>query len=92
MSHFGHLQSLVSSGSQSPYIETESDNICSLTETVKIEVPAISKQVHFTAGLKYNDNQELYRPTYPNQPEYVGEPSPEMDAAWDDLIGGRSSH
>jgi len=44
------------------------------------------KQVRFTAGLKYNENQELYRTSA--QPDYLASPSKEVDAAWEQLIGG----
>jgi len=59
--------------------------------TVKKELPARSKTVHFTAGLRYNDRKELYRPIYSDQPQYVGEPTQELDDAWENLIGGRSA-
>lgn len=43
--------------------------------------------MHFTSGLRYNDQQELYRPIYPGIPQYVGEPSAELDDAWENLLG-----
>jgi len=49
----------------------------------------LRKKVYFTSGLKYNDKQELYRPVYPGIPQYVGEPSPELDTAWENLLGGK---
>jgi hypothetical protein len=55
-----------------------------------MEVPAISKQVRFTARLEYNEQQELYRPMGAGETDYVGDPNPEMDAAWEALIGGNS--
>lgn len=58
-------------------------------ETVKKEIPATTKRVRFTAGLRYNEQQELVRPVHPDLPEYVGTPSPEVDAAWKDLMGGK---
>ena len=37
----------------------------------------------------YNEQQELVRPAHGNEPEYVGTPTPELDAAWHNLLGGR---
>lgn len=59
-------------------------------ETVGKEIPATTKRVRFTAGLVYNENRELVRTHHPDQPEFVGMPTPEVDAAWDDLMGGLS--
>jgi hypothetical protein len=44
------------------------------------------KTVKFEATLKYNETGGIYRPiTYP---AYVGDPSPEIDANWEELLGG----
>ena len=51
------------------------------------EVPATLKQVQFNATLKYNEDHKVYRPV--TQPSYVGPPSPEIDAAWDEIMGGK---
>jgi hypothetical protein len=51
-----------------------------------MEIPALTKQVFFNATLKYNETHQLYRPI--PETDYVGGPTPEMDAAWEDLIGG----
>ncbi len=51
------------------------------------EVPATLKQVQFNATLKYNEDHKVYRPI--TQPAYVGSPTPEIDAAWEELIGGK---
>jgi hypothetical protein len=58
--------------------------------TVKKEIPAVTKQVRFNAGLRYNERHELVRTGNSGQPEYVGDPTPELDAAWDELMGGSS--
>ncbi|GAD95132.1 metallopeptidase MepB [Paecilomyces variotii No. 5] len=58
-----------------------------LQNTVKKEVTGETLEVRFTAGLLYDENRELYRPTAPGRPEYVGTPTPELDAAWKDLVG-----
>ncbi|UKZ77009.1 hypothetical protein TrVFT333_004725 [Trichoderma virens FT-333] len=55
--------------------------------TVKKEFRNNMSQVRFTAGLKFNSTKQLYRPIYPNQTQYVGEASKEIDDAWDDIIG-----
>jgi hypothetical protein len=48
------------------------------------------RQVQFDATLKYNESKQLYRPV--THPAYVGEPTPEIDAAWKDLLGGKYHH
>ena len=53
----------------------------------KNEITATLQKVRFTAGLAYNDQKQLYRIPHPELPQYVGEPSEEIDAAWKDLIG-----
>ncbi len=50
------------------------------------ELPPALKRVHFTSTIRYWDNGTVYRPK--NDVEYVGPPSPEIDKAWDDLMGG----
>lgn len=56
------------------------------------DLPAVSKQVQFTAALKFNASHLLYRPIDLTKPQYVGVPTPELDAAWEDLIGGESDN
>ena len=41
-----------------------------------------------TAGFK--DNGEIYRIYDHSQPQYVGEPSPEIDANWNYIVHGTS--
>jgi hypothetical protein len=53
---------------------------------VKREVLATFKQVQFNATLKYNEDHKVYR--HITQPAYVGLPTPEIDAAWQELMGG----
>lgn len=45
-------------------------------------------QVRFRAGLVFDDNGVLHRTFDPDQPQYVGSPSPAIDEAWDTLIKG----
>lgn len=65
-------------------------SVWSYEETVTHEIPATSKQVQFTATLKYNESHQVYRPV--TQPPYVGVPTPEIDAAWEEPIRGMSNH
>ena len=57
-------------------------------ETVQNEIPAISRQVRFSAGLRYNESQELVRTSSPGRKEFVGDPSQELDSAWEEIMGG----
>lgn len=41
----------------------------------------------FTSGVLFTPAGEPYRTKYPGKPEYVGPPSPEVDANWEKLIG-----
>jgi hypothetical protein len=50
------------------------------------EVPAITKQIRFTGGLRYNESKQLYRQIEPGIPNYAGVPTPEIDAAWHEII------
>ncbi|CEJ55178.1 hypothetical protein PMG11_01449 [Penicillium brasilianum] len=43
-------------------------------------------QVRFTGGLELNETGKLHRIIDPRQPQYVGPPAPEIDAAWDELM------
>ncbi|KAJ2982629.1 hypothetical protein NQ176_g1258 [Zarea fungicola] len=43
-------------------------------------------RTRFTGGLRYNSSKALIRQIEPGQPDYVGFPSPEIDAAWHRLI------
>ncbi|KAJ5890475.1 uncharacterized protein N7473_006703 [Penicillium subrubescens] len=43
-------------------------------------------QVKFTGGLELNETGKLHRIIDPGQPQYVGPPTPEIDAAWDELM------
>ncbi|KAJ5689014.1 hypothetical protein N7462_003406 [Penicillium macrosclerotiorum] len=45
-------------------------------------------QVQFTGGLELNETGKLHRIIDPEQPQYVGPPTPEIDAAWDELMLG----
>lgn len=52
-------------------------------------MPPVFKDVLFGATLKYNETHHVNRPKSPV--EYVGVPTPEMDAAWKELVGSESS-
>ncbi|KAL7917364.1 hypothetical protein ACQKWADRAFT_306946 [Trichoderma austrokoningii] len=47
------------------------------------------KKVKFTGGLKFSENGTTYRDVDPNQTQFVGEPSPQLDNAWKSLIRGQ---
>ncbi|OKL61631.1 hypothetical protein UA08_03512 [Talaromyces atroroseus] len=55
-------------------------------EIAKREIPATLKQIRFTGGLRYNESKQLYREIELGVPDYSGIPTPEIDAAWHDLI------
>jgi hypothetical protein len=45
-------------------------------------------EVGFTGNLEYTESGHLYIDLGEDGVRYFGEPSPEVDQAWDDLIGG----
>ncbi|KAL6909222.1 hypothetical protein GGI43DRAFT_429816 [Trichoderma evansii] len=55
-------------------------------EIAKRESAPAQIRTRFTGGLRYNSSKQLFRQLEPNQPDYVGFPTPEIDAAWDELI------
>ena len=48
-------------------------------------------RVHFTGGLHWDENGTLIRNPIPDGkgPEWVGPPSPEMDALWDQVTDSK---
>lgn len=54
--------------------------------------PAWSKveleKIRFTTGIYFDDKGNAYRNEHPNMNRFIGAPTPEMDAAWEELIGG----
>ncbi|KAJ5509057.1 hypothetical protein N7527_011200 [Penicillium freii] len=46
-------------------------------------------QIKFTGGIKFHDDGSMYRDATAPGPSYVGPPSPQLDAAWDQMIGTR---
>lgn len=46
-------------------------------------------EYQFTGGIQVNEEGKLYREVNPLEPQYAGEPSPEIDKAWDDLLDGK---
>lgn len=46
-------------------------------------------QLEFTGGIEEDENGHLYLAIPPGQPQFVGPPSPEIDAAWLDLMKGK---
>ena len=45
-----------------------------------------AQKVRFTGEMKFHENGTIYRDYPPGAPIYAGPPSPEIDAAWDDLL------
>jgi hypothetical protein len=46
-------------------------------------------KVTFKSALRYNETSKTYyREQDPDQPQYVGPPSPAIDHAWEELLGG----
>ncbi|KAI6088716.1 hypothetical protein F4821DRAFT_257555 [Hypoxylon rubiginosum] len=43
-------------------------------------------EYQFTGGIQVDHEGKLYREVNPQEPQYAGEPSPEIDQAWDDLL------
>ncbi|KAM7220100.1 protein of unknown function (DUF3328) domain containing protein [Rhypophila decipiens] len=52
----------------------------------KRQIPLTTTHVKFTGGLKIVDGVGLVREIDPTLPVYVGTPSPELDAAWEDIV------
>ncbi|KXH34551.1 hypothetical protein CSIM01_00462 [Colletotrichum simmondsii] len=59
------------------------------TELEPIKGVLASETVRFTGGLHFYKNGTLYREVIEGQPQYVGPPSPEIDAAWKSLLKGQ---
>ena len=43
-------------------------------------------EYRFTGGIEVDSQGKLYRKISPTEPQYVGDPTPEIDRAWDDLL------
>jgi len=56
------------------------------TDPAKRDISPSWHEVRFTGGLGIKDGVGLYREVDPKQIAYVGTPSSEIDAAWNDLI------
>ncbi|OAQ65413.1 hypothetical protein VFPPC_14065 [Pochonia chlamydosporia 170] len=74
--HF-QLKRLGGSGSYSSGFETDF-----LLSRAVVEL----EEVAFTGGLLYHDNGTLYREIDETKPQYVGQPGPHIDKAWEDLM------
>ncbi|KAK6592618.1 hypothetical protein H4I96_11849 [Botrytis cinerea] len=59
------------------------------TELDPIKNVLSEETVRFTGGLHFHKNGTLYRETIEGEPQYVGEPSPEIDSAWNQLLKGQ---
>ncbi|KAM0145502.1 hypothetical protein ACHAQE_011237 [Botrytis cinerea] len=59
------------------------------TELDPIKNILSEETVRFTGGLHFHKNGTLYREIIEGEPQYVGEPSPEIDSAWNQLLKGQ---
>jgi hypothetical protein len=58
----------------------------------EISRPLIEESFHtFTAALDYNNPNHTLQRTPSPKPHYVGPPNPEIDQAWEDIVGGKLS-
>lgn len=46
------------------------------------------EKTKFTGSFEYDENGTLYRTLEPGKTQYVGQPNPEIDAAWEALVEG----
>jgi hypothetical protein len=46
----------------------------------------------FTTGLDYNNPNHTLQHTPSDGSKYIGQPSPEIDAAWEEIAGSRSPY
>jgi hypothetical protein len=51
-----------------------------------VQIAIEVKETIFTGGLKYDENDMLYREIAQHQAQFVGRPGPDIDAAWDNLL------
>ncbi|KAL4995600.1 hypothetical protein BDV10DRAFT_187925 [Aspergillus recurvatus] len=64
--------------------DTLQNGVKPAVESIKLE------KTTFTSPLRYNTtSNELYRDFDPSLPQYIGVPSPELDAAWESLLRGQ---
>lgn len=54
-------------------------------EIAQREAPTVTKRIKFTGGLGFNESHQMYRQIDPNILDYVGFPTPEIDAAWAEI-------
>jgi len=56
------------------------------TEPLKSQIEIT--RYKYLGDLDWDENGTLYRPDTPGATQYVGPPSPEIDAAWEHIIPG----
>jgi hypothetical protein len=63
-----------------------------LTETLLVEGPALDalaiEEVRFFGGPSFKGNNTMYIPN-PDPINYIGDPDPNVDAAWENLTYGK---
>jgi hypothetical protein len=57
-----------------------------VTDTARRQLPAIWRDVLYDARLVYNDTGDMVRPS--SSPDYVGEPTPDLEQAWKEILPG----
>ena len=71
------------------------DSSCPKTQILSTDFPSIRSSIdvgvkrRFTSGLHVDNNGTLSMAFDPEEPRYVGSPSPEIDSAWADLTDTR---
>jgi hypothetical protein len=79
-SEFG-INSIIIVLCQTPLQSYSTDNT-----TIELAPPEFTKvRTQFYGGIRYISNGTFYMTTNPNEPRYVGPPTPEIDNAWRDL-------
>lgn len=58
-----------------------------MIEPAKVSVQM--QEVKYSGAFRYNETSKtFYREVDPAMPQYAGAPGPEIDKAWNDLLGG----
>ena len=85
----GTCSRLITSFPRKRHLLTHSNHLAHTKAPVKEQLSAANHPVLFDALLEFDENRTLHRPV--TDPPYVGPPSPEIDAAWKELMGRSSS-
>jgi hypothetical protein len=66
------------------------DGVLTVSNTDPAKAAIALVQKRFKGGLEVDANGTWYRSMKSGEPQYVGEPSAKIDAAWDELMEGRA--